>query len=138
MENRAHVAEVISRPAYINTPKEVILDRMQGKYDYGDGRREQDPNYMIFSQRNCNYPSRTFGYWWLTQFRRWGMVKGAPQYKQVAERVMRPDIYSEAMKELGVKVTAVDMAPVKLSDNTFDPKQAEKYATSFAVHNLQG
>jgi nitrate/nitrite transport system substrate-binding protein len=137
MENRPHVAEVISRPAYINTPKEVILDRMLGRYDYGDGRKEQDPNYMIFSQRGCNFPSRTFGYWWLTQFRRWGMVKGAPQYRQVAERVMRPDLYLAAMKEMGVKVTATDLAPAKLTDGVFDPANAEKYATSFAVHSLQ-
>jgi nitrate/nitrite transport system substrate-binding protein len=138
MENRQQVAEVIARPAYINTPKEIILDRLQGKYDYGDGRTEQDPNYMIFSKRDCNFPSRTFGYWWLSQFRRWGMVKGAPDYKGVSEKVLRPDIYSAAMKEMGVKVTAVDMAPAKLAAGVFDPKNAEKYATSFPVNSLQG
>jgi nitrate/nitrite transport system substrate-binding protein len=138
MDNRPNVAEVISRPTYINCPKEIILDRLQGKYDYGDGRKEQDPNYMIFSQRNCNFPSRTFGYWWLSQFRRWGMVKGAPDYKQVSEKVFRPDLYLAAMKELGVKVTAADLAPAKLADGVFDPKDAEKYARSFPIHNVQG
>jgi nitrate/nitrite transport system substrate-binding protein len=138
MENRPNVADVISRPTYINCPKEIILDRLQGKYDYGDGRKEQDPNYMIFNQRGCNFPSRTFGYWWLSQFRRWGMVKGAPDYKGVSEKVLRPDLYIGAMKELGVKVTATDLAPVKLTDATFDPKDAEKYATSFPVNSLQG
>ena len=137
MENRPNVAEVISRPAYINAPKEVILDRLQGKYDYGDGRSEQDSNYMIFSKRNCNFPSRTFGYWWLSQFRRWGMVKGTPDYKGVSEKVLRPDIYLSAMKEMGVNVTAQDLAPVKLADGVFDPKNAEKYATGFPVHSMQ-
>jgi len=138
MENRPNVAEVISRPTYINCPKEIILDRLQGKYDYGDGRKEQDPSYMIFSARNCNFPSRTFGYWWLSQFRRWGMVKGAPDYKGVSEKVFRPDLYSAAMKELGVKVAATDMAPAKLADGVFDPKNAETYAKSFAIHSVQG
>jgi nitrate/nitrite transport system substrate-binding protein len=138
MENRPHVAEVISQPTYINCPKEIILDRLQGKYDYGDGRpKEQDPNYMIFNQRNCNFPSRTYGYWWMSQFRRWGMVKGAPQYKQVSERVLRTDLYSSAMKEMGVKVTAQDLQPTKFIDHTFDPKDAEKYATSFPIHSMQ-
>lgn len=137
MENRANVAEVISRPAYINTGKEIILDRMQGKYDYGDGRKEQDPFYMIFNQRDCNFPSRTYGYWWLAQFRRWGMVKGAPQYKQITEKVMRPDLYMTAMKELGVTVKAKDMQPTKLADGTFDPANVEKYATSFPINSLQ-
>src|SRR5678815_2841956 len=115
MENRPNVAEVISRPTYINCPKEIILDRLQGKYDYGDGRKEQDPNYMIFNQRGCNFPSRTYGHWWLSQFRRWGMVKGTPDYKQISAKVLRPDTYQEAMKELGVAVTAKDLAPAKLS-----------------------
>jgi nitrate/nitrite transport system substrate-binding protein len=138
MENRPHVAEVIARPAYINTPTEVILGRLQGKYDYGNGKTEQDANYMIFSKRDCNYPSRTWGYWWLTQFRRWGMVKGAPDYKGISERVLRPDIYTAAMKEMGVGVNARDLQPTKLADGMFDPKNAEKYATSFPVHNLRG
>jgi nitrate/nitrite transport system substrate-binding protein len=138
MENRPSVADIISRPTYINCPKEIILDRLQGKYDYGDGRKEQDPNYMIFNQRNCNFPSRTYGYWWLSQFRRWGMVKGTPDYKPTSEKVLRPDLYLEAMKELGIKVAAKDLAPVKLTDGVFDPKDAEKYATSFAINSLQG
>src|SRR6476659_1758036 len=37
MENRPGVAEIISRPTYINCPKEIILDRLQGKYDSGAG-----------------------------------------------------------------------------------------------------
>jgi nitrate/nitrite transport system substrate-binding protein len=137
MENRPHVAEVISQPTYINCPKEIILDRLQGKYDYGNGLKEQDPFYMIFNQRNCNFPSRTYGYWWMSQFRRWGMVAGAPQYKQVSERVLRPDLYSSAMKELGVKVTAQDLQPTKFIDHTFNPAEAEKYATSFPIHSMK-
>jgi nitrate/nitrite transport system substrate-binding protein len=135
MDNRAAVAETISKPTYINCPKEIILDRLQGKYDYGDGRKEQDPNYMIFSQRNCNVPAKTFGYWWLSQFRRWGLVKGAPNYKGIVDKVMRPDIYATAMKEMGVKVSTADMMPAKLADGVFDPKDPEKYAKSFAIHS---
>src|SRR5678816_615462 len=86
MENRPKFAEVISRPAYINTTPESIIERLQGKYNYGDGRVEQDANYMIFSSRGANYPHQIYATWWLTQFRRWGMVKGAPDYNGVARR----------------------------------------------------
>jgi len=137
MENRPVVAEVISRPAYINCPKEIILGRLLGKYDYGNGASEQDPHYMIFSARNCNVPTKTFGYWWVSQFRRWGMVKGSPDYKTIVDRVMQPGIYQEAMKELGVTVKAPDMVPTKLMDGVFDPKDPERYARSFAVHTIQ-
>ena len=81
LENRPEaVREIVSRPTYINCPPEIILGRLLGNYDYGDGRKQQDPNYMIFSQRNCNYPQPKYATWWLTQFRRWGMVEGAPDY----------------------------------------------------------
>lgn len=33
---------------------------MQGHYDYGDGRVQDDPNYMIFSSRNCYYPQLNY------------------------------------------------------------------------------
>lgn len=136
MDNRLKVAEIVSKPTYINCPKEAILARLQGKYDYGDGRTEQDPNYMIFSQRNCNQPLKTYGLWWLSQFRRWGMVKGAPDYHGVVNKVLRPDIYASAMKEMGVTPAPGDLQKVQLFDGAFDPKDPEKYAQSFAVKNL--
>jgi nitrate/nitrite transport system substrate-binding protein len=135
MDNRANVAKVVSQATYINCPPEIILARLQGKYDYGDGRVEQDPNYMIFSDRECNYPLKTFGYWWLSQFRRWGMVKEAPDYAGISKKVLRQDIYLDAMKDMGVAPKGKDMEPVKLFDGTFDPNQAEKYALSFPVHS---
>ena len=128
---------MISRPTYINCPPAIILERLLGKYDYGDGRK-QDPNYMIFSQRNTNYPHQIYAKWWLTQLRRWGCSKGAPDYTGVAKRVMRPDIYLEAMKELGVKVNVAEEQKITLFDGVFDGKDPEKYAKSFAINSLAG
>src|SRR5687767_10182976 len=88
-DNRAKAAEIVARPTYINCPPEIILQRLLGNYDYGDGRKEQDKFYMTFSDRGCNYPQRAYAVWWLTQFRRWGMVKEAPDYQGVANRVLR-------------------------------------------------
>jgi len=136
MENRAKFAEVIARPSYINTTPAAIVERLQGKYNYGDGRVEQDPNYMIFSARNCNYPHQIYAKWWLTQFRRWGMVKTAPDYAGIARRVLRSDMYSEAMKELGVNASIAEEQEIRLFDGVFDGKSPEQYATSFKVHSM--
>jgi nitrate/nitrite transport system substrate-binding protein len=136
MENRAKFAEVIARPSYINCPPSTILERLMGKYEYGDGRVEQDPNYMIFSNRNCNYPHRIYATWWLTQFRRWGMVKGAPDYAGVSKRVLRADMYLEAMQELGVSTKIAEQQSIALFDGTFDGKDPDKYARSFPVNNI--
>lgn len=136
MENRPKFAEIIARPSYINCPPSTILERLLGKYEYGDGRIEQDPFYMIFSNRNTNYPHQIFAKWWLTQFRRWGMVKTAPDYNGIPKRVLRSDIYLEAMKELGVATRIAEQQTAELFDGVFDGKDPEKYATSFKVHSI--
>src|SRR6185436_7352335 len=130
-------AAIVSKPTYINCPPELILGRLQGHYDYGDGRKKEDDHYMIFSQRNCNYPQPKYAVWWLTQFRRWGMVEGKPDYAGIAKKVMRTDLYEEAMKELGYQHGGLNNDPEKLFDATFDPKDPEAYATSFKIHSLK-
>jgi nitrate/nitrite transport system substrate-binding protein len=137
MENREHVCEVVSQPQYINCPKDIILGRMQGKYDYGDGRPvEQDPYYMTFFDRNTNFPWKSYGMWWMSQFRRWGMVKGTPDYKGTVDKVHRPDIYRAVAKEMGIDVPAEDMRKETIMGKEFDPSKPEEYAKSFEIHSL--
>ncbi len=140
MNNRPEQCDIVSKPNFINCQKEIILGRLQGKLDYGDGRTMQDEFYMHFSKRNCNYPQASYAKWWLTQFRRWGMVTGKPDYDGVAKNVMRGDIYSEAMKEIGVTDRAQDDSGWEMFDGVkFDPKgDLEAYAKGFAVHNAKG
>lgn len=138
LSHRPEQCEIVSRATYINCPKEIILGRLLGQYDYGDGRKAQDPNYMIFSQRNCNYPQLKYCIWWLTQFRRWGMVTGAPDYQGITKSVMRTDIYEEAMKEIGYAHGGADAAPETLFDGIkFDPSQPEAYAKAFQVNRIK-
>ena len=139
LANRAEQCDIIAKPTYVNCPKDQILGRMLGKYDYGDGRKKDDPDYMIFSQRNCNYPQAKYATWWLSQFRRWGMVEGTPDYAGVAKQVMRGDLYEEAMKELGHAHGGADTNPETLFDGkTFDPVKPEEYAISFDVNAVKG
>ncbi len=140
MENRPEQAKIVASPTYIGCPEDIILSRLQGKYIYGDGRKLRDPNYMIFSQRNCNYPQAKYAKWWLTQFRRWGMVDAAPDYAGVAKQVMRADIYEEAMKEIGYQHDGADDSAETLFDGVkFDPKSdLEAYAKGFAVNSMKG
>lgn len=134
--NREELCEIVSAPTYINCPKQIILGRLLGQYDYGDGRKTQDPNYMIFSQRNCNYPQAKYAVWWMTQFRRWGMLDAAPDYEAIAKKVLRADLYEEAMKEFGYAHGGADNSPETFFDGvTFDPTKPEEYALSFAVHS---
>ena len=138
--NRPEQCDIVSKPNYINCQKDIILGRLLGKLDYGDGRVVTDPNPMHFSKRNCNFPQAKFATWWLTQFRRWGMVTGAPDYAGVAKQVMRGDIYEEAMKEIGYAHGGADLSKETLFDGvTFDPAgDLEAYAKGFPIHSLKG
>ncbi len=137
LDNRPHVAEVVSRPQYINCEPGVILGRLLGRYDYGDGRNEQDPLYMTFFDRNTNFPYKSHGLWWISQFRRWGMVGADVDYKGIVDKVNRPDIFREVAKDLGVATPAEDIKQETFFDGVvFNPNEPEQYAKSFAVHNL--
>ena len=65
------------------------------------------------------------------------MTRGAPDYQGLVDKVVRPDIYREVAKELGIEAPKTDMKPEKLFDGVaFDPKDPEGYAKSFATKNL--
>ena len=137
--NRPEQCEIVSRPTYINCDKQIILGRLLGELDYGDGRKVKDEYPMHFSRRNCNYPQPKYGTWWLSQFRRWGMVNGAPDYAGVVGKVFRTDLYEDAMKEMGFAHGGRDDKPENFFDGrTFDPAKPEEYAKGFEIHALKG
>ena len=140
MSNRPEQCDIVSKPTYINCDAKTILGRLQGHFDYGDGRTKEDEYYMHFSKRNCNYPQLKYAKWFLSQYRRWGMVKGTPDYEGIAKKVMRPDIYEEAMKEVGYTHGGANNDKETLFDGvTFDPAgDLDAYAKSFAVNNAKG
>jgi nitrate/nitrite transport system substrate-binding protein len=137
--NRPEQAEIVSRPTYINCPKELILGRMLGDYDFGDGRKKKDPSYMIFHGRNCNYPQKKYAIWFLSQYRRWGFLEEPPDYAGIAKQVMRSDIYEEAMKEISYAHGGPNADPEKFFDGAvFDPAKPEEYARGFGVGSVKG
>jgi nitrate/nitrite transport system substrate-binding protein len=140
MDNRPEQCEIVSKATYINCDAKTILGRLQGHYDYGDGRKKEEDYFMNFSTRNCNYPQPKYCKWFLSQYRRWGLVTGAPDYEGITKKVMRPDIYEEAMKEIGYAHGGENNDAETLFDGVaFDPKgNLEAYAKGFAVKNVKG
>ena len=139
MANRAEQCAIVSKPTYINCDQKIILGRLLGDLDYGDGRKVKDELPMHFSKRNCNYPQAKYAKWFLSQYRRWGLVTGAPDYDGIAKRVMRADIYEEAMKEIGYAHGGADTSTETLFDGAvFNPADPEAYAKGFAVKSLKG
>ncbi len=134
-KNRAEVAKLISGKAYVNAPEEVIEGRFLGHYDNGIGKKWEDPNYMkFFNDGKVSFPYLSDGMWFLTQHKRWGLLKSDPDYLGIAKKVNRIDIYTEAAKSLGISVPTDVMRSSKLIDGVvWDGKDPKAYANSFKV-----
>lgn len=134
-ENRAKVAKLISGKAYVNAPEEVIAGRFIGDYDNGIGRKWKDPNFMkFFEDGKVNFPYLSDGMWFLTQHKRWGLLKADPDYLAVASKINQVKLYSEAASQLGISVPKEAMRSSKLMDGVvWDGKNPAAYAASFKI-----
>jgi nitrate/nitrite transport system substrate-binding protein len=133
--NRAKVAELISAKSYVNAPKDVILGRFIGEYDNGNGKKWKDPNYMkFFNDGAVPFPYLSDGMWFLTQHKRWGMLKTDPDYLGIAKKVNNIALYTEAASHVGVSVPKDPMRSSKLMDGVvWDGKNPAAYAAGFKI-----
>jgi nitrate/nitrite transport system substrate-binding protein len=135
MSNRSEVAKIISDKSYVNTDFDSIEDRMLGQYNNGIGKKWQDPNYMKFyNDGKVNYPYLSDGMWFLTQHKRWGLLKEHPDYLAVAKKVNRIDVYKDAAAMTKTPLPKSDMRTSKLIDGVvWDGKNPKAYADGFKI-----
>jgi len=135
LANRQRTAEVVADRAYVNTDKDVILARMLGRYDNGIGKTWDDPNAMKFYNDGLvTYPFLSDGMWFMTQHRRWGLMKTDPDYLAVAKQVNQLGVYKDAATAAKANSPKDPMRTSKLIDGTvWDGKDPKKYAASFKV-----
>jgi nitrate/nitrite transport system substrate-binding protein len=135
LQNKNKMAETIADKAYVNTSVDVINQRILGRYQNGLGKTWDDPNYMkFFNDGMASYPYLSDGMWFLTQHKRWGLLKDHPDYLNVAKAVNRTDIYKQAAAAAKVSIPKSDMRSSKLIDGVvWDGTNPEKYADGFKV-----
>jgi len=135
MANRSEVAKIISDKSYVNTDFDSIEDRMLGQYDNGNGKKWQDPNYMKFyNEGKVGFPYLSDGMWFLTQHKRWGLLKEHPDYLAVAKQVNQIKLYKEAATQTKTPLPKSEMRTTKFIDGVvWDGKNPAKYADSFKI-----
>lgn len=135
MSNRSDVARVISDKSYVNAAFEVIEDRMLGKYNNGLGKQWQDPNYMKFYNEGAvNFPYLSDGMWFLTQHKRWGLLKSDPDYLGVAKQINQIELYKQAATQVKAPIPKDVMRSSKMIDGTvWDGKNPAQYAAGFTM-----
>jgi nitrate/nitrite transport system substrate-binding protein len=119
----------------VNTDADVILGRFLGQYEDGLGRKWSDADHMKFCNDGLvNFPWLSDGMWFMTQHRRWGLLKEEPSYLEVARKVNRIDIYKQAATAAKVSVPKDVMRTSKLMDGVvWDGKDPVRYAGGFKV-----
>ena len=135
MANRRGVSEIIADKSYVNCPVDIIDQRMDGDYEDGLGKKWKDPNMMKFyNEGMVNFPFLSDGMWFLTQHKRWGLLKEDPDYLAVAKQINQVELYKQAASQVKVPVPKSAMRSSKLLDGTvWDGKDPKKYAASFKI-----
>ena len=133
--NKNKMADTIADKSYVNTSVDVINQRILGRYQNGLGKTWDDPNYMkFFNDGAVTFPYLSDGMWFLTQHKRWGLLKEHPDYLGVAKQINQIDLYKQAAAQLKVSVPKDVMRTSKLIDGVvWDGKDPKKYADSFAI-----
>ena len=136
LQNKMKMAETIADKAYVNTSVDVINQRILGRYQNGMGKTWDDPNHMkFFNDGTANYPYLSDGMWFLTQHKRWGLLKDHPDYLKVAKEINHTEIFKQAATASKTPVPKNDMRSSKLMDGVvWDGKDPMKYADSFKIH----
>jgi len=135
LQNKMKMAETIADKAYVNTTVDVINQRILGRYQNGLGKTWDDKNHMkFFADGNATFPYLSDGMWFLTQHKRWGLLKDHPDYLNVAKQINHIDIYKQAATATNTPVPKDVLRTSKFMDGVvWDGKDPKKYADSFKV-----
>jgi nitrate/nitrite transport system substrate-binding protein len=135
LQNKTKMTETIADKSYVNTSVDVINQRILGRYQNGMGKTWDDANHMKFYNDGAvGYPYLSDGMWFMTQHKRWGLLKDHPDYLAVAKAVNRTDIYKQAALAAKANVPKSDMRSSKLIDGiTWDGSNPAKYADGFKI-----
>lgn len=136
LNNRKQAAAVIGKQSYVNAPPEVIEARLRGEYDLGCGAKHTyTDDYMLFHRGGqTNFPRKSHAIWFMAQYKRFGYLTAAPDYKGIADKLILQDVYSEVAKSMNIALPDDDMKPftLELDKVTFDPAQPEKALSAVA------
>jgi nitrate/nitrite transport system substrate-binding protein len=135
LQNKLRMAETIAARAYVNTSVDAINQRILGRYQNGLGRTWDDPDHMKFYDGGAvNFPYLSDGMWFLTQHKRWGLIKEHPDYLKIAREINRIDLYRQAATATQTPLPSSEMRSSKLMDGVvWDGKEPARYADSFTV-----
>ncbi|MDX2232536.1 MAG: CmpA/NrtA family ABC transporter substrate-binding protein [Leptolyngbyaceae cyanobacterium bins.349] len=145
-ENKEEMATIISKREYLKTDTKDILGRLQGKFDYGNGKVvENSPHAMKFwknGDSSASYPYPSHDLWFVTEDMRWGYLPEGTDAKALVKKVNREDIWREAAKSLNVASADIPKDTSRGVETffdgvKFDPENPEAYLKSLKIKAMK-
>jgi nitrate/nitrite transport system substrate-binding protein len=133
--NRTVTAGTLAGASCVDSTVGTILPRILGDYADGLGGRRTDAHAMAFhAEGQVNFPWLSDGMWFLTQFRRWGLLREDPDYEAVARAVNDVELYREVASALGLCAPGEVMRSSTLIDGrVWDGSDPKAYAAGFDI-----
>lgn len=133
--HRHDAADWLSEPAWVGVPRDLIAARMLGDFGRVHGVRPLLP-VSFYDEGAVTYPRTSDGLWFISQYRRWGMVgdDALAQAGAMAEAINHTALYREAAAAEGVPIVDHPDAPEVLCDGkTWDGSDLRAYVDGFDI-----
>jgi nitrate ABC transporter ATP-binding subunit len=115
--NRQEILQLICQEQYIGADPKDIRPGFLDPYNSGtDTKPEMLYNFNQFYVDKTNFPDRLEMVWVMAQMARWGLIPFPKNWVEVVDRVLLPDVFGQAMRELGLP----DIPKVRRSIELFD------------------
>lgn len=133
-EHRHDAADWLAEPAWVGVPRDLIAARMLGDFGRLHGVRPLLP-VSFYEAGAVNYPRPSDGEWFISQYRRWGMIGDAAleTAAQTAAAVSQTACYRAAAQAEGVPVVDAPVREVLCDGRVWDGGDLRAYVDGFAI-----
>ncbi len=125
-ENKAELCKIVGGRDWFKVPVEDILDRQEGRINYGLGRKVtvglDSPLVMKFWRDQASYPFQSHELWFLTENQRWGYLPADTDTKALISATNREDLWRDAAKTIGVAAADIPASTSRGKETFFDGK----------------
>ncbi len=98
-ENHSTLADMLSSPAYVGAPADLILRLLSGHLTIDpNGKTKRIERYLTFHNEAANFPWLSQALWIYSQMVRWGQVSYDEASLSRVMTAFRPDIYREVLR----------------------------------------
>jgi two-component system, oxyanion-binding sensor len=123
--HRVEIAEALASPDLLGVPRDLIEARLAPV----DGPR----SVRFFDNGAVNYPRVSDGQWFITQYRRWGMLDAVSDDAALAAAVNQTALYREAAQAAGVAVPDEARAATFCDGHVWNGGDSAAYLDGFSI-----